>query len=115
MKKWLKWIGIGLAALVVVSFVRDLALKAVVTAVASRTIGAPVPMSGFSLGIMRQSVRITGLRVYNPPGFPREAFVDIAVVSVDMDPWALLQGKLHLERVEFTLKELVLVENKEGK
>ena len=38
MKKWIKWAGIGLAALVVFSFVRDLALKAVVTAVASRSI-----------------------------------------------------------------------------
>lgn len=115
MKKWLKWIGITLAALVVFSFVRDLALKSVVTAVASRVIGAPVRMDGFSLGLMRQSVRITGLRVYNPPGFPREAFVDIPIVSVDMDSSALFQGKLHLERVEFTLKELVLVKNKEGK
>ena len=115
MKKWFKWIGIALAALVVFSLVRDLALKAVVTVVASRSIGAPVRMDGFSLGLTRQSVRITGLRVYNPPGFPREPFVEIPLVSVKMDSAALLQGKLHLKQVEFTLKELVLVKNKEGK
>ena len=32
-----------------------------------------------------------------------------------MNSAALLQGKLHLKQVEFTLKELVLVKNKEGK
>ena len=115
MKKWLKWFGIALAALVVFSFVRDLALKGIVTAVASRTVGAPVRMDGFSLGLMRQSVRITGLRIYNPPGFPKEPFVEIPLVSVELDPMALLGGKLHLKKVEFTLKELVLVKNKEGK
>ena len=115
MNKRLRIALLAVAALVAFSFVRDFALKAVITAVGSNVVGAPVRMQGFSMSLIRQSVRIGGLRIYNPPGFPQGVLADIPRVAVDLDPWALIGGKLHLQSAEIEVKEVVLIKNKEGK
>ena len=112
--KRFKWIGIVLAGLVALSVVRDFVIKAVLTTVASNVLGTPVRMSGFSLGLVNQSIRIRGLKIHNPRGFPSGTMVDIPSVYVRWKPMDLLSGKLHLAEVEFELKELVLVKNVEG-
>jgi hypothetical protein len=72
-------------------------------------------MRGFSLGLIRQSVRINGFRMYNPKGFSPDLLVDLPKVSVDYDIPALLTGKFHFRLVDIELKEIGLEKNKEGK
>ena len=100
--------------LFVVGIIKDQVIKAVVTVAASSVAGVPVKIGGLSLGIMTQSVRIKNFQIYNPQGFPRGAFLDIPEVSVRCDLAALLKKKLHLPKVIFNLKEVVIEKNAEG-
>jgi uncharacterized protein involved in outer membrane biogenesis len=115
MKKTLIIVGIVIIALIVLGIARDQILKATITSVASGIIGAPVHMDTFRLGLLNQSVQITGFKIYNPPGFSKTALVDIGKISVALDAAALLTGKLHLRNAEFDLKEMTMETNKEGK
>ncbi len=115
MNKKLRLFLIVLAVLAAFSVVRDMALGMIISSVASNVVGAPVRMGGFSLGLMRQSVDIRDLRIYNPPGFPKEPFVTIPRAAAQWKLADILQGHLHLIRVDFNLKELVVIKNKEGK
>jgi len=94
---------------------KDQILKSTVMLVASRVTGTEVQIQQFSLGVLSQTVKISGLKLYNPKGFPPGILADIPVIFVDYDLGALLKKKIHLRSVEVELKELVLEKNKEGK
>ncbi len=106
---------LAVAALVALSFIRDFALKYIISGVAGSTVGARVEMRGFSMSFLRQSVTISGLKVHNPKGFPPGILADLPKIYVNCDVPALLGGKLHLQRVDIDLKEVALIKNKEGK
>jgi hypothetical protein len=95
--------------------VRDIALKSIISSVASNMIGAPVRINGFSLSVIKQTVAITGFTINNPGGFPRGALIHIPKVYAACDLGEIFKGKLHLKRIDFDLQEAVLVKNTEGK
>lgn len=115
MKKSLKIVLIVAISFFLLSMLKDQIIKTMVTAVASQITGTKVKIQGFSLGIIKQAVRIKGCKAYNPEGFPAGVMVDLAQIYVDSDLSAILKGKLHLEEVSVDLKELILVKNKEGR
>ncbi|PIQ89088.1 MAG: hypothetical protein COV72_04655 [Candidatus Omnitrophica bacterium CG11_big_fil_rev_8_21_14_0_20_42_13] len=94
---------------------KNIFIKSLISLSASGVVGAPVKIGGFSLGVFKQSVRIKDFRIYNPKGYPDEAFLDIAQISVDYDLASLLKKKLHLPFIALDLRELVVIKNKEGK
>ena len=104
-----------LAVLVVLGISKNFLIKSAVTLGASQVLGAPVEIDSFGFGIFKQSVRIKGFRIYNPPGFPKAVMLDIPEVRVDYRLGDLLGGKLRLPLVVFNLKEMVIIKNKEGK
>jgi len=112
-----KWMPVSL--LIVALFIgfgvtKDQLIKSVITIGARSVVGAPVKIDQFSFGVMKQTVRIRGLKMYNPQGFPQEILLDIPQIKVDYDLLSLLKGKLHLPQVHFDLKEMNLVKNREG-
>lgn len=115
MNKKLRIALLVVAGLVAVSFARDFALKYVICGVGSGIVGARVEMRGFSMSLVRQSVRVSGLKIHNPAGFPKGVLADVPRVAMDLDLGALMGGKLHIEMAEFDVKEVVLIKNKEGK
>jgi len=114
MKKTLLTIVLVIAVIFAAGILKDQAIRGVITVAATGITGAPVHMDGLSLGLFNHSVRIAGLRVYNPKGFPRGILVDISKIRVDCDLGALFKKKLHLKVAEFELKEMILVKNKDG-
>jgi hypothetical protein len=112
-----KIIVLILAVVIVFSFciVRDLLIKSLIGTVASSVTGAPVEVGGLSLGIMRQAIKISNFRMYNPQGFPRDILVDIPRIRVAWDLGALFKGRIHLRQLDIEIKELGLAKNKEGK
>lgn len=115
MTKRLKWLAIVVVVVLGLGILKDLAIKMVVTVVATQITGAPVQIRGLSVGIFRPSVRISGFRIHNPAGFPRGVMVDLPVVRLEYDLGALLQRRLHLTYAEVHLAELGLVRNAEGR
>ncbi len=116
MKKVLIVIGIVVAiSLVCMAIFKDMILKSVVTTVASRTIGSPVHMDGFSLNIFNSTIHISGFKIYNPGGFPEGIMVSCPKIKVIYDPNTLFKQKRHFLIVEIELKEMGVVKNKESK
>lgn len=115
MKKIISILIITMLGLSVFLIAKDRLIKSAVSVAASKVIGAKVRIDGFSLGILRPAVRIKGFKLYNPPGFPEEVFVDIPKINVEYDIGALLKKKIHLPSVEFELSEVAVTKNKEGK
>jgi hypothetical protein len=107
-------IGI-VAVLVVLAIAKDQIIKSVVMSQGSQILGAKIHLDSLDVGLFKQSIRIKGLKVYNPPGFPNEVMVDIPEISVDADIPSIMKGKLHLPLVIVNLNEMVLIKNKEGK
>ena len=107
-------IGI-IVVLFLLGMLKDFIIKSTVEVVASQVLGASVHIKGMSVGIFKQSVRIKGLRVDNPAGFPEGVLLDISEVGVDYDLPAILKGTLHLPLVILKLNEMVVVKNKDGK
>lgn len=114
MKKIRNILFVTVISIFVVVIVRDQIIKAVVTVAATQVLGAPVHIGGFSLGIFKQSVRISGFKIYNPKGFSKHTLVDLPKISVVYDLRALFKQKLHLSNVEIELKEMGLEKNVKG-
>lgn len=115
MKKFLIVLGIAAVTIVCVSIFKDLIIKSAVTAAASRIIGSPVHMDGFSLNIVSSTIRISGLKLYNPAGFPEGILASCPQIKVIYDRGTLFQQNRHFLLVEIELKEMGLTRNKEGK
>ena len=113
--KTVKKIGVIIfIVLIVFLVIKDFLIGPLITMVGFNIIGAPMKVRSFSSSLIRQKVRIKGLRLYNPKGFPAEPFLDITEIGADYDILALLTGKLHLPLVIVNLKEMVVIKNKEG-
>ncbi|MFA5411267.1 MAG: AsmA family protein [Candidatus Omnitrophota bacterium] len=111
---------IGIIILVVVLLfvfilARDFFIKSLIGSVATSVTGAPTSIGSLSLSIIRQSVKISDFKMYNPKGFPKDILVDIPKMGVACDLGALITGKLHLKQLELEIKEIGMVKNKEGK
>lgn len=94
---------------------RDFFIKSLVGTVAANITGAPTSVGGLSLSLIRQSVKISNFKMYNPKGFPKDILVDIPRMSVTCNLGALITGKIHLKRIELEIKEIGMVKNKEGR
>jgi membrane protein implicated in regulation of membrane protease activity len=115
MKKIIIIATIIIIALFIASLIKDQIIKSAVSVLATQVTGARVDINGFSLGVLKQSVRISGFKMYNPKGFSDGILMDLPKVAVDYDLISLLKGKLHLRLAEVDLKEIALENNKEGK
>ncbi len=115
MKKTVVILVILLVVIFTGSIIKDQVIKSAITIIATQLTGAPVHIDGFSLGVFNQSVRISGLKVYNPKGFSKSILVSLPKINVRYDLGALLKRKLHLVNVGIEIKEIGLEKNKEGK
>jgi hypothetical protein len=115
MKKILLIAVIVLIALSVIAVLKDQIIKNTVTMATSQITGAPTTIDSFSLGIIKQTVTVKGFKLYNPPGFPKEIFVDIPAIHVVFVLGDILRKNIHFKEMAISLKELVIIKDKEGK
>lgn len=114
MKKIRKILIIAVVSILALGIFKDQLIKSVVTVAATQVVGAPVHIDGLSLGVFKQSVRIKGFKIYNPPGFSKSILVDLAKINVAYDLGALFKKKLYLSLLEIGLKEMGLEKNGKG-
>lgn len=114
MKKNRKILIVIIISIFAIGVIKDQIIKSAVTVAATQIVGAPVHIDGFSLGVFKQSVRISGFKIYNPQGFSRGILVDLPKINVDYDLGAIFKKKLHLPNVEIMLKEMGLEKNNKG-
>jgi len=115
MKKILIILGIVALSIVALAFAKDQILRGVIASTTTAVTGAPTKIDHFALRVFKNSVHIKGFKMYNPEGFPKEVFVDIPEVEIDLNVGALLKKKIHIQKVTLDLNEVVIIKNKEGK
>jgi len=96
-------------------FTKDYLISSFVNKTVSKFLGVPVEISGYSWDIMNSTLRIKDCKIYNPEGFPKGLLVDIQDINCEYDLTFLLKKELHLMIFELSLKELVVIKDKEGK
>jgi hypothetical protein len=79
----------------------------------SRT-GFAVQVEQLSVNPFTGNVRLSGLVLKNPAGWPEAAFVDLRKFSADVELLSLLGSKFIADEVVVDLAQLTLVRNKDG-
>jgi hypothetical protein len=115
MQKKIKIFILALVILFGFCFVRDFLVKSLIGTVVTNVTGAPTRVGGLSLSILRQSIKISNLKIYNPEGFPNGVLIDIPKIRASGNMFALLGGKVHLKQLDLEIKEISMVKNKKGK
>ncbi len=77
--------------------------------------GLSTTIRKFEVGLLAPTFTMEGLRIYNPPEFGGAVLLDIPEVQFEYDSRQAFQGKLHLKTLRFSLKELNIVRNSQGK
>jgi len=118
MKKFLIITGIVLVAiicLIVIAFIfKDQIIKLGITRGGSYMTGAKVRLDDFSLNLLKSSVNISGLKIYNPRGFPKGILLSCPKIYGKYNLNDLWDKKIHLPRLEIELEEFVLVKTEKG-
>lgn len=110
-----KYLVIFVCIVLLLGLVKNYAIKAVILRFGPPAIGAKIKLGHFSLGVLTQKVSLKDLAVYNPAGFPDEAFLTIPEITVKSNLWALLRGQIHLPLVVINVHELIVIRNKDKK
>ena len=115
MKKYFVVLGIVVFVLVCIHIVKDQIIKSALTSAVSRVTGARVHIDGFSLNILSSTAHISGLKIFNPKGFPEGILVSCPRIDVIYEWATIFKEKRHLLVVNIELAEIGLTTNKEGK
>ena len=100
---------------VMVVLARNVIVKAAVELGAKAAVGLPVNIKMLDIGLQQTYLDIEGWNVGTPEGFGNETMVDMPKVFVDYHLSDIMSGKLHLEKVEFDLRQFTVVRNRDGK
>jgi uncharacterized protein involved in outer membrane biogenesis len=119
MKFLFRWIFrlVVLAILLVMALLllKDALLKEVVESQLAAVTGLEVRIDRFEAKLLKPTVTIEGLRLYNPASFGGSPFLDVRELHVEYDRPALLRGEILLRLVRFDLTELSLVQDTNGR
>ncbi|KHE91829.1 MAG: DUF3568 family protein [Candidatus Scalindua rubra] len=108
-------IVLGLIVLLVILItVKDRIIKSAIEIASKQVMGVETVIDRFSLSVIKQSVSIKGLRLYQPESFSEGVFVDITEVSGSCKIASLLGKKIHIPKLSLNIKEVILVKDKYG-
>ena len=114
MKKRTIFLLVLIILIVLLAVGKNIIAKAAIEKGAQVVTGLQLNMKSFNMGILKTSVGIKGLKLYNPPDYEDRVMLDMPEIYVDYDLGALLKKKVHLNDMRIDLKEFVLIQNKNG-
>ncbi len=106
-----KFIALLIVVLVVLVLARNVVVKAAVENGAKIVTGMPLSMGKLDLNFQKSFVDLENLVVQNPAGFYDTELVDIPKILVDYNLSDILKGKVHLENIEFDMRQFTVVKN----
>lgn len=113
--KTVKIFLIALAALFVLSLMKNGIVQAMIEKAVSSAAHVPVHIGKTSAKILSTSIRLERLRVENPRGFHEKTMLSAPLISVDYDLPPLFKGQVYFKEVDLDLEELIVIKNAEGK
>ena len=114
MKKPVQILIVTIAALVGLTFAKNLIAQTVLTGAMSAASHVPVRIGGVNLSFLSASIRIKNLEVSNPSGFPDRRMLSIPQIFIDFEPSELFKGRAHFKMVQLDLKEMIVEKNNKG-
>lgn len=118
MKKLRKWLLRGLAGFLIVAGLLYLLRGHIVCAVMQHRITQQTGLRSeirkvdFQFG--SGSISIEGLKIYNPPEFGDEPFIDLPLIQLEYDPASFQNRELRFKKVRFHLASLTIVRTTNG-
>jgi len=100
--------------LVVLVLAHNIVVKAAVETGVKIVTGMPLNIGKLDLNLSNTLVDIEALVIKNPAGFHDTELVDIPKILVDYNFSDVLKGKVHLENIEFDMKQFTVVKNEKG-
>jgi hypothetical protein len=120
-----KWILVGVAAIVVLAIAALLALpylvdlprvQALIATNASQALGRPVKFSSMRIAALPlPSVELQGLEIAEDPQFGKEPFVRLQTGKVGLKLWPLLRGRVELGDITLTKPIISVVQAPDGR
>jgi hypothetical protein len=110
-----KWLIVFILICVAISLSVDIFTRNIFITTASQVVGAPVSADYFDFSIVKSSIVMRGLKLYNPANFPQGILADLKEVRVDYNLSALLKKELHFPLIVIDLNEMVIIKDKNGK
>lgn len=99
--------------LTVIILNRNILARFIIVKGIKKTCGLGVNIEKLNIGL--PNVSISGLKIYNPPGFKERLLADIPEVYMDFDLPAFFKNKVHLGKLKLEIKELAIILNEQGK
>ncbi|MBN1354270.1 MAG: hypothetical protein JW994_06350 [Candidatus Omnitrophica bacterium] len=115
MKKIVIVIAAVLAALIIISFVKDVIIKVSVEKGVEIVTGLKLKMSSLRVGILKQLVEIKHLVLLNPRGFKDRIMFDMPELYVDCDLMSCAKGKIHVNNMILNMKEFNVIKDAQGR
>lgn len=106
--------------LIILFIIASLAVtkNTIVRVVISRTLwhltGLNLSIQNIKLDIPKTLIDISGLKIYNPKGYPDKVMADLPFIYVDYNLGPLINGEIYLPELRLYLKELNIIKNSEG-
>jgi hypothetical protein len=98
-----------------VVFAKDLIIKKGLEFAVSRITGFETRIQDLRLDLANGSIRVDGLRIFNPDRFDTRTFADIPEIFIQPDLQAILKKQsLHLREVRFAVHEINVEKAKDG-
>ena len=114
MKKILSGLAILVVLVAGVAVAKNVVANAAVVGGVRAMTGLELHIDHMDVGVLKSALRVRGLMVYNPAGFPDKAMLDLPELYVHYDIGALWRRRVHLEEVRLDLSELTVVKNAQG-
>jgi len=114
MKKIVTIFAVVLVSILVISFFKDMMIKASVEKGVQLVTGLKLKTQSFRVGIINTLVGIKNLRLFNPRGYQDKIMLDMPEIYIDYDLGAIIKGKVHLEEMRINMREFLVVKNAQG-
>lgn len=119
----MKWIGslikkllfLLILIIIVVVAARNFIVKKGVAVGAKVAAGVDLTIADVKIGVTKSDLRLKGIQLQNPKGFPKERMIDIPEVYINYNLRGFFNDAIHAKEIELNLNEFVVVKNKEGK
>ena len=114
MKLLMKLVMALVVVLVVLVLARNVVVKAAVETGVKMATGMPLSMDKLDLNFQNSFVDLENFVVKNPSGFHDTSLVEIPKIFVGYNLSDILKGKVHLNNIEFDMKQFTVVKNERG-
>ena len=114
MKKTIIIISIMFVITITLFLGKNLIVKSSVSSGVKAMTGLKLDIKAMDMGLMRTSIGIDGMRLFNPVGYVDELMIDMPEIFVDYDLGSFFKGKAHLEAMKLNLREFFIIKNEKG-